>query len=216
MPKMLRRKKIVAWWALLICAVCGCAVAFATAGAQKRRAATSTAPRESEGERAIKLFSDHRRWTLVNRQRFLMDGSTAALCRALTPAGTGVGSPDPHGGKYVSVYVNDVGVSAMTREKGAGFPLGSVIVKEKFAGREGEAVELMTAMVKREPGFNPESGDWEYFALNGAGTEIRARGKLENCMACHVPRKEWDYTFRTYLPSAATEETRRQRMLRQP
>ncbi|MCA1643414.1 MAG: cytochrome P460 family protein [Acidobacteria bacterium] len=145
-----------------------------------------------------------------------MDDYTAGLCRALTPAETGRGSFGPHGGKYISVYVNGAGVKAMTHEKGTEFPLGTAIVKEKFAGREGETVELMTAMVKREQGFNPESGDWEYFVLNGAGTEIQARGKLENCMACHVPRKEWDYTFRTYLPPRAPEKIRRQGSPRQP
>ena len=209
MPKTLRRKKIAAWWALLLCAACGCAVAFATARAQKRRDATADAQRESGGDGAVKLFSDHRKWKLLNPRRALMDGTTAGLCRALTPAETGVGSFGPHGGKYISVYVNDVGADTMAREKGAEFPPGSVILKEKFAGRDSETVELMTAMVKREPGFNPESGDWEYFALNGAGTEIQARGKLENCMACHVPRKEWDYTFRTYLTFTAPGQPRR-------
>ena len=214
---MMCRKKIVACWALLLCAVSGSAVVFVTAGAQKPRAAAAVAPRGSAGGRAVKMFSDHRKWTRVNPQRVQMDAYTAALCRAPMPAETGVGSFGPHAGKYISVYVNDVGVKAMTYERGTEFPLGSIIIKEKFAKREGEAVELMTAMVKREPGFNPESGDWEYFALNGAGTEIQARGKLETCMACHVPRKEWDYTFRTYLPPPAPEQgRRRQGVPRQP
>ncbi|MCA1631831.1 MAG: hypothetical protein LC774_16190, partial [Acidobacteria bacterium] len=141
MPKTLRRKKIVARWALL-CAVCGCAVVFATARAQRQRDAAADAPRRSEGEPALKLFSDHRKWTRVNPQRVVMDDYTAGLCRALTPAETGRGSFGPHGGKYISVYVNGAGVKAMTHEKGTEFPLGTAIVKEKFAGREGETVEL--------------------------------------------------------------------------
>jgi hypothetical protein len=211
---MLRRKRIVSLWVLLLCTVGCCAVVFVTAtGQQQRIAAAGIVTGDSEGKRAIRLFSDHRQWTLMNSQRALMDGSAAALCRAPTPAETGAGSSGPHRGKYISVYVNDVGVRSMTREKGTEFPPGSIIVKEKFAQREGETAELMTAMVKREPGFNPESGDWEYFVLAGSGTEIQARGKLENCMACHVPQKEWDYTFRTYLPLSTFpthEQVRRQ------
>jgi Cytochrome P460 len=61
----------------------------------------------------------------------------------------------------------------------------------------------MTAMVKREAGFNPESGDWEFFVVNGAGTRVQASGRLENCMACHAGQKDSDYTFRTYLPARA-------------
>jgi hypothetical protein len=218
---MLRRKRIVSLWALLLCAIGYCAVVFVTAaGQQQRIAAAGIVTRDAEGERAIKLFSDHRKWTLLNSQRALMDGPAAGLCRAPTPAETGAGASGPHRGKYISVYVNDVGVRAMTREKGTEFPPGSIIVKEKFAKREGETAELMTAMVKRESGFNPESGDWEYFVLDGRGTEIEARGRLENCMACHVPQKEWDYTFRTYLPlstSATPEQAQRQQgSTRQP
>jgi membrane-bound lytic murein transglycosylase B len=193
---MPRRKKIVALSALLFAGCC--AVVFVTAAARQRVAAF--APGESGEKKAVKLFSEHRKWTRVNPERARMDAATSALCRAVMPGESGVGSFGPHGGKYISVYVNDAGVKTMTREKGTEFPPGSIIVKEKFATRAGGDAELMTAMVKREAGFNPESGDWEYFVLNGAGTQVQARGKLENCMACHVPRKDWDYTFRTYLP----------------
>ena len=58
------------------------------------------------------------------------------------------------------------------------------------------------AMVKREAGFSPATGDWEFFELevSAQGTQIRARGFAEannrfggNCFACHVQAKpEWD------------------------
>ncbi len=58
-------------------------------------------------------------------------------------------------------------------------------------------------MIKHERGFNPESGDWEYMVVNGDGTRAEARGKLENCQACHVPLKYTDYVSRHYLPQDA-------------
>ncbi|MDQ3907503.1 MAG: cytochrome P460 family protein [Acidobacteriota bacterium] len=197
---MSRQKKLLAAGALLLCAAC-CAFALASASAQKRAAAF--APAESEEAKALKLFSGHRKWTLVNPARARMDGAVAALCRAPTAAESGRGSAGPHALKYLSVYVNDAGAKAMT-EKGAEFPRGSIIVKEKFGARAGGAAELMTAMVKREAGFNPESGDWEFFVVNGEGTRVQASGRLENCMACHAGQKDSDYTFRTYLTPRAS------------
>lgn len=68
----------------------------------------------------------------------------------------------------------------------------------------GSLVQLVPteAMVKREAGFNPATGDWEYFELVVAptGTTIRVRGANEvvnrfggNCHACHAQAAaQWD------------------------
>lgn len=59
------------------------------------------------------------------------------------------------------------------------------------------------AMVKRESGFSPATGDWEFFELdvNEKGAKIGKRGFAEvnnrfgkNCFACHAPAREpWDF-----------------------
>ena len=56
------------------------------------------------------------------------------------------------------------------------FPQGSMIVKEKLSSREDQTPELLTAMVKREEGYNPGSGDWEYLVLDGSVSKIEKRG----------------------------------------
>ena len=69
----------------------------------------------------------------------------------------------------------------------------------------GSVVQLVPteAMVKREQGFNPATGDWEFFELevSESGSKIRTRGFADvnnrfgkNCFACHVPAREpWDF-----------------------
>lgn len=69
---------------------------------------------------------------------------------------------------------------------------------------EGSVVQLVPTevMVKRAPGFNPATRDWEFFELDVTpeGSAIRARGFADvanrfggNCFACHVKaRPEWD------------------------
>lgn len=74
---------------------------------------------------------------------------------------------------------------------------------------EGSVVQLVPteAMVKREKGFNPATGDWEFFELEVSehGSRIRTRGVADvnnrfgkNCFSCHVPaRNPWDFICET-------------------
>lgn len=87
----------------------------------------------------------------------------------------------------------------MLSQKSPRFPEGSIIVKEKLPARDSQAPELLTVMIKQKRGYNPTRGDWEYMVVDGAGTRIEGRGKLQNCQSCHIANKKTDYVFRTYL-----------------
>ena len=87
---------------------------------------------------------------------------------------------------------SDATLAAANAKSGAIYPPGSVV-----------QLVPTEAMVKREKGFNPATGDWEFFDLDISAntTRIRARGFAEvnnrfgkNCFACHVPAREpWDF-----------------------
>lgn len=95
---------------------------------------------------------------------------------------------------YVDNLLGDVmsTVTAANAPKGAVYPVGSVV-----------QLVPTEAMVKREAGFSPATGDWEFFELsvNENGTKIGKRGFAEvnnrfgkNCFTCHVPAREpWDF-----------------------
>ena len=69
----------------------------------------------------------------------------------------------------------------------------------------GSVVQLVPTevMVKRDPGFSPVTGDWEFFELEVSenGSKIHKRGFADvnnrfdkNCFGCHVPaREKWDF-----------------------
>jgi hypothetical protein len=148
-------------------------------------------------------IAGYRNWTRVNPQPFLMDAASALACAApISPIPHPAGVDNPHAGKFITVYVNDLGKKAMMEMRKPEFPKGSVIVKEKLTNQSSSEPELLTVMIKREKGFNPETGDWEYMVTDGAGTTVQARGKLANCQACHLSKPQSDYIFRTYLPYA--------------
>ncbi len=68
----------------------------------------------------------------------------------------------------------------------------------------GSVVQLVPTevMVKREAGFSPETGDWEFFelAVSKEGTDITVRGTKDvvnrfggNCLECHAKAEpQWD------------------------
>ncbi|MFN0079561.1 MAG: cytochrome P460 family protein [Prosthecobacter sp.] len=66
---------------------------------------------------------------------------------------------------------------------------GVVLAKTKYADAKGETTLLHTVMVKREPGYNPEGGDWEY-VLTDTNGGVQVRGKLTSCMECHSRYKD--------------------------
>ena len=146
-----------------------------------------------------KLIAGYKQWTRVNPQPQMVPAQVSRLCVAPLIPAAGPGSP--HGpDKYITVYVNDIGRHAMMEEKAPLFPQGSIVVKEKLTTPTSTTPELLTVMVKRERGYNPESGDWEYMVIDGTGKSVQARGKLENCQSCHLMDKDTDYISRAYLP----------------
>lgn len=96
---------------------------------------------------------------------------------------------------FIKVYVSPEGENAMYASEA--FPEGTVLVKEKYPTKT-SPVSLRTYIRKREKGFNPKCGDWEFGTLDQSSV-IQESGKISKCMACHANQKKLDYTFRTYL-----------------
>lgn len=86
------------------------------------------------------------------------------------------------------------------------FPRGSLLVKEKFS-EEGET-QLFTGMWKREEGYFPEVGDWEFFTVDATASKVVDRGKLTSCAACHEKMQKGDYVARNYIVPAQITDGR--------
>jgi hypothetical protein len=95
---------------------------------------------------------------------------------------------------YIDNLLGDTAgtLAAANAPKGAVYPPGSVV-----------QLVPTEAMVKREQGFSPATGDWEFFELDvsESGSTIRTRGFADvnnrfgkNCFTCHAPaRVPWDF-----------------------
>jgi hypothetical protein len=100
-----------------------------------------------------------------------------------------------HGGRWVEVYVNDVGAEAYLGD--GAFPEGTVIVKTSFEGSPEGAKGPIFVMRKEAAGYAPDHEDWSY-AIHWAeptpkqremlGGPIYWRGKSPKvgyCYSCH-------------------------------
>lgn len=129
-----------------------------------------------------------------------MSEAVMMLCRPSTPKeNKSISSDNPHRDYFLTVYVNKLGEKAFLDSKRTDFPPGTKIVKAKLASKDAKMPELLTAMVKREFGYDPEHGDWEFLTVDGAGKKVTSRGKLKNCQSCHDSQKAEGFVFRSYI-----------------
>lgn len=76
--------------------------------------------------------------------------------------------------------------------------MGSVVAKVKLIEGSSEPTGV-AFMVKREPGYNPESRDWEFFVFEGKPLRLAARGAISTCQNCHGELAYTDGLYRSYL-----------------
>ena len=87
------------------------------------------------------------------------------------------------------VFANDLAVNSTEGD----YPEGSILIKEvvtyQSGTREFAEEDGLIAMVKREPGFDESSRDWEWFSIEPDFSGIAKRGPNVNgggCSACHT------------------------------
>lgn len=147
----------------------------------------------------VPALQQYKQWTRVTRTPYQIPSRLAALCEDPTPQTIAAErAANPHAGAYVEVYVNEPGRATMSTKGDVVFPRGTVIVKEKRYDVQKAEPDLLTIMVKREDGYNPEMGDWEFAVVDGQATTVKARGRLTTCMECHKPARGTDFVFRPY------------------
>lgn len=96
------------------------------------------------------------------------------------------------------IYANDLAKMEFDKEKPL-FPIGAIIVREKNETETSKMPVSVIAMVKREIGFSPKTGDWEFFTFNGADLNLQKRETKGDCANCHIQAEKTDWVFRDYL-----------------
>jgi len=90
------------------------------------------------------------------------------------------------------VFANDLALQAITGKTKL-FPEGAVLVREKLSKPGDTQPELLAVMIKRERGFNPNGGDWQFLVTNGERTKIKLNQRKGECLDCHQYQSTSDY-----------------------
>jgi hypothetical protein len=104
---------------------------------------------------------------------------------------------EPHGPHIGAIVVRVSPEAIEAFRAGDTLPIGASVVKEKYEdGRE--TMGEYAVMVKREAGYDPPGGDWEYAYVTLAPERRVIRGRLTECAGCHASAKQTDHLFRSY------------------
>ncbi|WP_111978880.1 cytochrome P460 family protein [Algibacillus agarilyticus] len=85
------------------------------------------------------------------------------------------------------------------------YPVGTILLKESFenVNSRPERSLFLSGMIKREIGYDPEFGDWEYFQSTPEG-QIISKGNSQDaavnatCISCHQNIPEKDFVFASH------------------
>jgi len=114
---------------------------------------------------------------------------------AFTDPGIDLQSVRPVGKPFVShghfagrwtaeIAVNEPAMQVYTNlAPSSRFGVGAVLVKKHASTSSTKGPTF--AMLKRDAGFFPQGGDWEYIVLDAEG-RLEDRGKLQLCARCHA------------------------------
>ena len=128
----------------------------------------------------------------ITNTSFRMSPAPATLCRAAPTR------RPPHAGYHCHVFANEAALEPIRSGEGT-YPVGSVIVKQKYYTRFAKQTVLFTIMRKMDGGYDDENGDWEYSVVNSAGTDVLLAGREQSCIACHKYYADTDFVSRVYL-----------------
>lgn len=146
---------------------------------------------ESKNEKASP-YAGFRSWKPINAEPKAVIGADLRDCRAALPEER----RNPHADGFINVYVSEAGRETYAQENAKAFAEGTVIVKEKLAKKDSQDAMELGVMIKREKGFAPKSGNWQFIFVDAKGTVTDQQSKLENCASCHRLREKSDYVFR--------------------
>lgn len=109
-----------------------------------------------------------------------------------------VDSAAPHA-DFAEIFINDIAEADDT------FPDGSILVKENVTDDQGENIDAVTIMVRRE-GYEPSAGDWFWakylpdgtLDMNADGVPLAGRvglGGMMGCIPCHGMAADDDFIY---------------------
>jgi hypothetical protein len=140
------------------------------------------------------IMMSYRSWHALTDKPYDISAEIFGLCRLPTSAENEFAT-SVHSRYGLLDWANPTARANLDADTPAHFAPGSVIVKEKYASRDGgaPAVAALGIMLKQSSGFDPAHGDWEFAYWDQAqGLRKDSSGA---CGSCHDSSSAIDYVF---------------------
>lgn len=142
------------------------------------------------------IMDEYRTWQPQSAQPMPISAYIFGLCRLPTLAEQEFSESEHGDGRYLQDWANTEAQAGIARRGAPPFDEGAVIVKEKYVnGAEGLELVAIAMMIKREPGFAPAQGDWDYAYYEPQLGTIQTQEQSTYCSGCHSGASATDYVF---------------------
>jgi hypothetical protein len=160
----------------------GMAIGEAGEAGQAGEAGATNAGDALEAARAA-----YRSWRQRTDEPLNISAEIFSLCRSPTAAEQAFVASEHGDELYLLDWLNDEAAAGVDAGATALFPVGAAVVKEKLV-RDGNDYSLVALglMVKREAGFDPAHGDWEFGYWQAEGGMSSGASTNLHCGACHA------------------------------
>lgn len=134
----------------------------------------------------IARFLDYHTLPRITETKIDLAESVSALC----------GDPrlydDPHIKPGIHLYVNPVAIEARKRKANSRrYPVGSLLVKEKFESKDESAPSIITVMEKVTD--TGKVDDWKFYMIRVADRSIVRDAFKVSCIDCHSHYRKSDF-----------------------
>jgi hypothetical protein len=133
------------------------------------------------------LLERYRAWSPQPAMPQSISAEIFSLCRLPTSLEQSFADSEHGQGRYLQDWLND-SARSMFESKRTPFAVGAAIVKEKLASDSTGKLVLAARglMIKREPGFDPAHGDWEFGYWEPAVGLSSGPESARACGGCHA------------------------------
>lgn len=172
------------------------------AGGSAGASAGSSAEGGSAGETVTmiptvsEIMDQYRAWQPQSADAVPISAYIFGLCRLPTLAEQEFADSEHGHERYLRDWANPQAEAGIARRGMPPFGEGSVIVKEKYvATGTGRDLVAIAMMIKREPGFEPTHGDWDYAYYEPNLGVIQTNEQSAYCSGCHAGAASTDFVY---------------------
>jgi hypothetical protein len=143
------------------------------------------------------IIAEYETWQPLSAQPFDVSVEILALCRAPTASEQAFVESE-HSGFALRHWANPEAFPGVDDEAVTSFIEGSALVKQKIGYRAGDGLPVVLAlgiMVKRSPGFNASTGDWEFAYYTETDGILADPETQAACGPCHASPRAKDFVF---------------------